>query len=327
MQRIAVVGAGLAGLTCARALQAAGIEVVVIEKSRGPGGRLSTRRTDSAQYDHGAQYFTVRDKRFKAFVDERLADGSVAIWQPQLDAKLSLSITEPWYVGSPGMSALGRAQAAGLDVRTQMRVQSLKREASKWCLSMEDNTALDGFDALVLAVPNAQAVPLLQLLAPDWAQALEQAPMEPCWTLMVSTSDALTDLDADLPRSGAIGWWARNSSKPGRPTQAGQHDWVIQATADWTQANLETSKSDVQRQLLLTFARDLGVSSIEPALEPMVHRWLYSRRAAGQATLAEPWFKPELGLGVCGDGLSHSRVEQAYLSGLQLADTFLASRT
>lgn len=319
MQRVAVVGAGLAGLTCARALQAQGHEVIVFEKSRGVGGRLSTRRTDSAQYDHGAQYFTVRDASFASFIQDRLADGSVAIWQPKLDAKLSQSITDPWYVGCPGMSALGRAQAAGLDVRTEHRVQALVRDAGQWQLAMEDGSEVDGFAAVLVAVPNAQAVPLIEPHAADWAGQLKQTPMEPCWTLMLSTADALTDLDAGLPRSGAIGWWARNSSKPGRPTESGRHDWVIQASSVWTEANLDTAKPQVEHELLLAFARELGVAAIEPVLPVMAHRWLYSRRSAGLAALSEPWFNQQTGLGVCGDGLTHSRVEQAYLSGQGLA--------
>ncbi|UOD49966.1 NAD(P)/FAD-dependent oxidoreductase [Orrella daihaiensis] len=325
MQRIAVVGAGLAGLTCARVLQDSGLEVIVIEKSRGVGGRLSTRRTDSAQYDHGAQYFTARDERFAAFVDARLADKSVAVWTPRLDARLAGSSKEPWFVGAPGMSALGRAQAQGLDVQTAMRVQSLANENGRWCLGMEDGSALDGFTAVVVAVPNAQAVPLLESQTPDWADQLARTPLEPCWTLMVSTDDGLTDLDAGLPGTGAIGWWARNSSKPGRPTEAGRHDWVIQATAQWSQAHLDASKEMVESELLLAFARELGVSTITPILPPMTHRWLYSRRAAGFAAFTEPWFKPEIGLGVCGDGLVHSRVEHAYLSGLQLGQCMVGA--
>lgn len=323
MRRVAVVGAGLAGLTCARALQVSGHEAVVIEKSRGVGGRLSTRRTDLTQYDHGAQYFTARDERFETFVRERLADGSVAQWQPKLDPVLAQTITEPWYVGAPGMSSLGRAQAAGLDVRAQMRVQTLVRDAGQWQLHLENGGALEGFDAVVVAVPNAQAVPLLQKHAPDWSAQLQQIPMQPCWTLMFSTAQALTELDAGLPPDSPIGWWARNSSKPGRPSASGRHDWVVQASAPWTEANLETDKPDVERELLQAFWRELGVAPAKPLQEPMVHRWLYSRRQAGLPALAEPLWRPELGLGVCGDGLTHSRVEQAYLSGLQLAQTMI----
>ena len=320
MHRVAVVGAGLAGLTCAQALKAAGVEVVVIEKSRGVGGRLSTRRAASAQYDHGAQYFTARDPVFARYVASGVAQGSVAIWQPRLQVDAPRSDTEPWYVGCPGMSSLGRAQSADLDVRTDTRVVALSRVSQKWHLGVENGDSLAGFDAVVVAVPNAQAAPLLAPHAPAWASQLEQTPMEPCWTLMFSTPEELTDLDAGLPRQSTIGWWARNSSKPGRPVVAGRHDWVVQATAVWSQANLDLPKPDVEQSLLMAFAAELGLPSVKPIDSPMVHRWLYSRRHPGLAALKEPWWMPSLGLGVCGDGLSHSRVEQAYLSGLRLGE-------
>lgn len=321
MHRVAVIGAGLAGLTCAQGLRARGWDVTVFEKSRGAGGRLSTRRTELAQYDHGAQYFTVRDPQFEDFIGQRLADSSVAVWSP----KMAHQVDEKWYVATPGMSALGRAQAQGLDLRTQTRVVALVRSANRWTIQVEGAQAIDGFDSVVVAVPNEQAVPLLQPHAPLWAKALGQIPMQPCWTLMFSTRDPLIDFDAGLPSDSPVGWWARNSSKPGRPVNGGRHDWVIQAQSAWSATHVDTDKAAVAHALLDAFAQAIGAGAIEPIDSPMVHRWLYARRTPGLAVVDEPWWQPQIGLGVCGDGLSHSRVEQAYLSGRHLADTMTQS--
>jgi len=324
MRRVAVVGAGMAGLTCAQTLQSSGFEVTVFEKSRGAGGRLSTRRTDGAQYDHGAQYFTVRDAAFASFVQAQLIAGTVAVWQPRVDHASAPQRSEPWYVGAPGMSALGRAQAKGLDLRTEARVQTLSREHAAWTLNLEDKSAVQGFDVVVVAVPNEQASPLLAAHVPDWALALDNIAMQPCWTMMLSTAEALTEFDAGLPLDSAIGWWARNSSKPARPVVADQHDWVIQATPQWTQAHLDTDKLEVERALMSAFLAVLGLNTITPLQPVMLHRWLYARREPGPTPYPEPWWQPDLKLGVCGDGLSHSRVEQAYLSGLHLAQAITA---
>ena len=321
MRRVAVIGAGLAGLSCAQALRAHGRDVTVFEKSRGPGGRLSTRRTELAQYDHGAQYFTVRDPLFASFIEQRLADASVAVWHP----KMAKKVDETWYLGTPGMSALGRAQARDLDLRTEMRVSGVVRIEEHWSVQIEDGQAFDGFDAVVVAVPNEQAAPLLKPIAPLWAEALTQIPLQPCWTLMFSTADPLTEFDAGLPESSPVGWWARNSSKPGRPVQAGRHDWVVQAQSEWTAMHVDGDKAVVSQALLDAFAQVVGAATIEPIEPPMVHRWLYARRTPGLPVLNEPWWQPEIGLGACGDGLSHSRVEQAYLSGRHLADTMIQS--
>jgi len=324
MRRVAVVGAGLAGLTCAKTLQAAGCEVVVLEKSRGPGGRLSTRRTESAQYDHGAQYFTVRDSRFARFIAGCIQEECVAIWQPKRQEPVRDDTTDHWHVGTPGMSALGRAQARGLTVHTEQRVMSFQRSGTHWQLVIDGGQTLDGFDVVVVAVPNEQAVPLLAEHAPQWASALDETPMQPCWTVMFSTSEALTAFDAGSPSDGAIAWWARNSSKPGRRVTAGRHDWVLQASVDWTAAHLNDDKSAVGLALAQAFGALLGCD-VHPIEAPMAHRWLYARRTPGMAPLPEPCWSAALGLGVCGDGLSHSRVEQAYLSGLDLGQTILST--
>ena len=83
-KRVAIIGAGMAGLSCAMALQQAGFVVTLFEKSRGVSGRLSTRVTDAWQCDHGAQYFTARDPLFDAEVQRWVAQDVARIWQPRL---------------------------------------------------------------------------------------------------------------------------------------------------------------------------------------------------------------------------------------------------
>ena len=82
--RIAIIGAGIAGLACATALRQAGFQVSLFVKSRGAGGRMSTRRGADWQCDHGAQYFTARNPEFRAQVTRWEQAGVAAHWQPQL---------------------------------------------------------------------------------------------------------------------------------------------------------------------------------------------------------------------------------------------------
>ena len=110
---IAIIGAGIAGITAARTLAKAGHHVHVFEKSRGAGGRMSTRQTEFGGFDHGTQYFTVRDKRFaKALLT---AQTVVRPWSANtvrvLDDKGRVLAsapppTEPHFVAKPGMNAL-----------------------------------------------------------------------------------------------------------------------------------------------------------------------------------------------------------------------------
>jgi predicted NAD/FAD-dependent oxidoreductase len=327
IKRVAVVGAGLAGLTCARQLEQAGVAVTVFEKSRGVGGRLSTRRVDWATFDHGAQYFTARDPVFTEWINGLLATDVVSQWSPVM-AKPNPA--EPWYVANPGMNALARAQAKGLNVVLNTRVAAIERRHDQWQLTFEEG-APDfgsdmGFDAVVLAVPNEQAVPLLQPHRADWAECLAAIPLLPCWTLMLSTSPVASNLQAGQPNHGPIGWWARNDSKTGRSKDEQQQDWVVQATPEWTEQHLNSDKALVIAELQKAWLDQLGVASVTVIETPMAHRWLYARRTPGIAPLDSSLWSTQYRLGVCGDGLTHSRVEQAYLSGRDVALSIIEAR-
>ena len=111
--RVAIVGAGLAGLMAGRTLAEAGHEVVLLDKGRSPGGRLATRRIGAATLDHGAQFFTVRSEAFAARVDRWEADGLVRVWCRGFEVEDG----HPRYAVRGGMNALAKHLATGLDVR------------------------------------------------------------------------------------------------------------------------------------------------------------------------------------------------------------------
>ncbi|EXI81308.1 MAG: Dehydrosqualene desaturase [Candidatus Accumulibacter sp. BA-94] len=108
--RVALIGAGIAGLSCAAQLQQAGLEVSLFDKSRGAGGRMSTRRGDGWQCDHGAQYFTARHPDFRAEVARWQQAGVAALWAPRLwlfdgDSPAGRESTVERFVGSSALSA------------------------------------------------------------------------------------------------------------------------------------------------------------------------------------------------------------------------------
>ena len=75
---VAVIGAGIAGISAARHLHEAGISVDIFDKSRGSGGRMSSKRTEQGEFDVGTQYFTARNSAFRAAVEHWQEQGWVA---------------------------------------------------------------------------------------------------------------------------------------------------------------------------------------------------------------------------------------------------------
>lgn len=345
-RRVAVVGAGIAGITAARTLAQAGWHVTVFEKSRGAGGRMATRRTDWGDFDHGAQFFTVRDTRFELAL--RATQAPIAAWDATwvrvLDATASrLAVapapTETRWVATPGMSALVKHWAQPLADGTLgqchwvTRVVRLEPDAiapTRWQLRLEGApdaadapAVMGGFDAVLLAIPHPQARELLaaSALAPTWQQRLdEEVAVAPCWTLMAAWPHAVAGpgqrlgphWDAARSDHHRLAWVAREPSKPGRgPVER----WVAQASPAWSAEHLEDDPERVLAKLLKGFAEVTGIRAT-PA-HATVHRWRYAQT---QRPLGEPYlWDAQRGLGLCGDWCLGHRVEHAFLSGLELA--------
>ena len=318
IQDVAIVGAGLAGLSCARSLAAYGVRVALFDKGRRPGGRLATRRVDVAgqvfSFDHGAQYVTARGPGFAAVLDAAHA----ATW-PDGERR----------VGMPRMSAVPRALADGLDIALGRQVTEILGEPGAWRLRHIDATLVrpgrplptdppeesGPFGAVVLAIPAAQAGPLLAGPAPRLAAVLEGVRMAPCWTLMAAFTERLPiEADTLRPAGGPIAWAARDSAKPGRDKTT--ECWVVQAGAEWSRANLEKSPADATAQLLAAFASLAGIALPAPAFAA-AHRWRY---ALVEAPLGAPClWEPGLGLGAAGDWCIGARAEAAVDSGAAMA--------
>ncbi|MEO1089144.1 MAG: FAD-dependent oxidoreductase [Pseudomonadota bacterium] len=304
--RIAVVGAGIAGLACARTLHDQGYAVRLFDKSRGLGGRLATRRVGDLAFDHGAQYVTARDPRFVRQVEDWAAQRVVAAWQPRGRAS-----AEPWWVGAPRMTALARHVAAGLDVTGEVAVKAVAHGHDRWQVRADDQ-AYGPFDAVVVAVPAPQAVPLLDASA-ALAAAAGRAVMQPCWAALVALPTTLDLPDVLRPEDGPLAWLARDASKPGR---APGERWVLHASPSWSASNLERSPADVLPELL----QGLGTVANETLAEPTyaaAHRWRYA--LAAQPVGEDCLFDADLGLAACGDWCLGGRVEAAWLSGQAVA--------
>lgn len=308
--RVAVIGAGIAGLACANRLARSGYKTVLFDKGRGPGGRMSTRRVDlpdlQLRFDHGAQYVTVRDPDFTAVIEGLERDGHAARWD--------VAGADAW-VGTPGMNGIVKALAQSRHVHWGARVEHAERTEIGWRISG------DGFephicDAAIVAVPAEQAASLLASLDGDIAEKARATLSEPCWTLMAAFAAPLPIAEDVLRHRGDIAWAARNSAKPGRD---GPESWVLQASVPWSQTHLEQSAEEVASRLLAALALDIG-EPLPPLLHATAHRWRYARTTARHA---EPYWNPRLRLGVCGDWLGGARIEAAWLSGHRLAGTIL----
>lgn len=336
---IAVIGAGIAGLACAELLAQAGQRVEVFDKSRGPAGRMSTKRGDDAgvawQCDQGAQYFTVRDADFHAQVQRWVQAGAAALWPGRIGSHgvsgfVPSSTALARYVGTPRMTApanylmrtLRELAAPPMPVQfhLQSAVQALEAQGGAWQLrTLEAGVLPQSYRAVLLAMPAPQAVALLNPVAPDGAALAASATMSGCWAVMLRCSAAVNlPIDGAFIDGGPLSWIARDSSKPGR---TGPETWLLHASAEWSEAHIEDAAASVCAALLQAFA---ALGGPDPAsVQATAHRWRYADSAP--ALTAGCWWNADARLGACGDWLNGGKVEGAWLSGRALARSALAT--
>jgi predicted NAD/FAD-dependent oxidoreductase len=325
----------MAGATCARQLAAAGCTVRVVNKSRGVGGRLATRRLTwvdeqgrprVAQVDHGAPAFAVHDEQFRQFLAAATPPGALAPWQPRLAAgSRALDDAEALWLPQPDMPSLCRHLLQGIPTTLSFAVDELVRRPGGWQVRAAGQTLDETFDAVVLAVPPAQAAPLLAPHRRDWAQRSTLAVMQPCWTLMglARQSSNTPAWNVAQPQDGPLAWIMRHEARPGRNADAGTTQWVAHARAGWSRQHLEHPPEHVQQHLHEALQAAVG----EPIAwqHSVVHRWRYATTALTTNAQHEPacWWDAHQGLGACGDFLGGHGVEGAWRSGHTLAAALL----
>ena len=338
-RHIAVIGAGIAGMACARTLAQAGHQVTVFEKSRGAGGRMSTKNTEFGGFDHGAQYFTVRDARFEKAL--AISPQLVRRWSANTVRILdeagrvvasSLPPKEAHWVATPGMSSLVKewakplVSAGKLHFETQVtRIQTDVLSPARWQLQTEGPATAavhSGFDAVVMAVPSVQAHALLvsSQIAKPLMNAIAKVSVAPCWTLMLAFPQAS---QPNLPHLGPqwnaarsthhrIAWLARESSKPER---GGVERWTVQASPEWSTRHLEDDAERVKAKLLKAFTEVTGIRAEPPFAQ--VHRWRYAQTT--EPLCKSHLWDASLSIGACGDWCLGHRVEDGFVSGLEMA--------
>jgi predicted NAD/FAD-dependent oxidoreductase len=321
MNRVAVIGAGMAGLSCAAGLADRGIEVAVFDKGRGAGGRISTRRAADLAFDHGAQYFTVRDPVFAQQVERWESQGFVARWEGRIvrigEGGVTDTSPHPRFVGVPGMSAIGSALAKRLPVQLQTRISRVRQENGVWEIVDERDQLHGPFDAIVVAVPAPQASDLLK--DHPFATAIARTTMTPCWAVLAAFPVRVeVDWDGAFIDGGALSWVARNNSKPGRnlPSDC----WTLHASPGWSAEHLERTPEEIAPLLLAAFFEAAGAAP-SPTHFLQAHRWRFSQgSSSGDEKVL---FDGGSRLAVCGDWLGGGRIEGAFLSGVAAAQALL----
>ena len=320
--RVAIIGGGVAGVVCARHLQSTGLIPTIFEKSRGLGGRLATRRTDeNLNFDHGAQYFTMRDPKFSAFLAQHGAENAVQKWSPTPQTQAHTQAKDQIYVGVPAMNSWLKRLADGLDTVVSAKVEAVTESPTGCLVNYEtsDGPREDRFDYAVITAPPPQIPDIIGHNHP-LASSLSGIQIAPCWTVMLSVDACEARFDAATLENSPLAWLARNTSKPERPSSP--TTWVAQASAQWSADNLEMTREDVLAYLLPLICHEIGAQTDAIGYQT-AHRWRYAK--VTQAAQKTHICNAQSRITLAGDWCLGPRVECAFQSGLSAADHIIQS--
>ncbi|WP_017300616.1 NAD(P)/FAD-dependent oxidoreductase [Nodosilinea nodulosa] len=342
MEDVVVIGAGLSGLTAAQELHQLGYRVLVVDKSRGLGGRLATRRIGATVLDHGCRYLQPFADLELSPIPALLASGILQPWQPEgfelsADGLLTAMSPQDLYVAPQGMSAVAKAMASELTIQRHWLATRLTPLSQGWQVegtwlgeSEQDKPKAFAARAVVLAIPAPQAAALLHTAAQrsagidDLLHQIQRVGFDAVITVMAGYGpDRSTRLASQERADGwmiagnshpTLRWIALDSSKRADPPES---VIVLHSSAAFAADALDQANLEPTGQTLLAEAAHLGAWMLSPDWM-QVHRWRYGfvRQALGAPILASPKLTNLVG---CGDWCSGSGAEDAIASGRQAA--------
>ncbi|MGB0743866.1 MAG: NAD(P)/FAD-dependent oxidoreductase [Opitutales bacterium] len=313
-----IIGAGISGLLCATELNRAGVSVQLVDKGRGYGGRMATRRMAGGRLDHGAQFFTVRDARLQAYVDEWLDAGIIKEWFRHSTEDTN-SEGYPRYCGINGMTDAPKQLAANLNIVRSERITELARNVDLWVATSESG-ALFTARHLVITAPLPQALALLDTTGLNYAGPDEEALRQVRYAKGLATL-AILEGPSGLPESGHVrmfekplSWIADNRIKGISPNVSAI---TIHADSDFAEEHWE-SPDDLRGPLMIEAAQTWLNSKVE---QYSCHRW-------GFTTPLNPWHESyyenaAMKLTLAGDSFGGARVEGAAVSGIEAASAVI----
>ena len=317
---VAIIGAGVAGLTCGTALQGLVDRVCVFEKNVFPGGRISRFRAGDLEFNHGAQYFTANHPLFWNIVSAWQNEGVVRPWdgwivELQKGQIINSDMATQRFIGVPRMQTIIETLARNCELRTSVHIVELERQAEGgWRLFNERGDYQGLFDIVIVATA-ANQVGELTRAAPRIRRAANGVDMTVCWSGMFALESRL-DLpyDAAYVLDSPLSWISRYQREG---LNDGPDCWVLHASPEWSQQYAASFRGRVMNALLQAFWEATDLPEHKP-MSSSVHCWKHAQPI--NPIDEDSMFDERSALGACGDWCTAPRLEGAVLSGFSMAD-------
>lgn len=322
---VCIIGAGLSGLSAGRTLTGTGCRVVLLDKSRGLGGRAATRRIDGIPVDHGAQFFTARSGAFQKQTEDWLQAGVCFEWSRGFHQAANGRIqppdsadAHPRFACADGMTALAKSLGQGLDVRLEHRVIRVVSEGDKFAVECEGGAVFHAATVLSSA-PMPQTVTFAGEVAGVRQEALTASPIESCLAVIAETTGPDPAWRGVQVREGNLAWIGADFSK--RRERPARRFIVLHGSAEFSDRHVD-SDLDAAARILLSDAAALDPETLSSLTPRHIQRWRYARSA--QPLAGRAFLRATMGFYIIGDAFLQGKIESAWTSGRASAADFLA---
>lgn len=317
MKDIAVIGAGFSAATLCYFIEK---DLDFYEKSRGVGGRCSTRRVDNVGlFDHGLQYIKSHNKEFKKFLkDYSIWKGNFKIFQ---NNQLIDDLDKERIIHENGNNSLVKNLFRNKNVIFNKELKNLEKKSDHFNLIFKDDTQ-ENYKTVIISAPFQQAYNLTKQFTEDYFSKFNFS-MQPNLTLMIALNKGLKlNLSAiSFEDDDVLGFAANENTKKKDLINKDLELWTIQSSLKYAIKNIyeyRNNKQNLIDEMLKSFSIKLKVDIKKDNIEYSdIHGWLYAYNQ--KVTAPNCYWDKDLRLGICGDWFSGGNAENAFTNAKQLA--------
>jgi predicted NAD/FAD-dependent oxidoreductase len=340
---IGIIGAGLAGLTAGRLLAKAGHEVTILEKSRGFGGRMSTRyagKNLEIKLDHGITHFSATSPEFQEFTAELLEKNLIRLWgknfplyngESVLDADPNPN-TKAVFTATQGMNSIGKYLSRWVDVKNEAKVGGLTfignntTKKRPWMINLSSRDTFEA-DAVIIATPAPQAYGIIQTTVDETntlkiIREIDEVHYRPAYSLMVGYEKE------DIPEWNGIKCQGRViefiSNEASKREGNQPCSFVVQSNESFARNHRHSDENIVMKKMIDELSEIVGGWASTPDWQ-QIHFWKFSRP---KKVLNVPYMElefQEAPLALVGDYFEDNTLDGAYRSGYKLAKSWIAN--
>ncbi len=313
MRSYCIIGSGISGATIANLLSEKN-SVEIFDKGRGPGGRTSFKRLGKLKgFDHGAQYISPKNIKFKKFIKELIKKKILKIWAGKhifLKKNKKEKKNHVKVIGRRGNNDIVKFLIKNINCNFQSELEKIKYIDNKWQLTFKDGK-IKIFDKLILTCPFPQLSKLTKKFIKD-PFIKKKIKMDANITVMMEIKKTNINVSSYLFDDKILGWAAKENSKKRFKTK--NDLWTLQSTYNWANKKINKNKENKEKNseiLINQFFKLTGIKKTK-ILFSLNHGWKYSSNS--NPFRIKSFWNSKLNLGVCGDWFLGPRLESGWIS-------------